>query len=229
MLLVLLQCFFIVLYLLCLYCICAVNKKMVKLFRICYLKMCAFIKDIHCCWSNDRHNEYLCHYCSAMFIIDICAHDCFYYKKHMKFLSSQCFSSPRWSWQLCSRACLKISDKQFVCNQLCHETISTSSSLHWLLSPLMCCTYAFFSRIPLFHIAFAKTEILSTIAYLLQPLMEQVRRGLAEMEGRGSVWPSIQMASVCTVHVKYMLRSQDRNINPFLLEEFGPCWCVGHI
>lgn len=80
--------------------------------------------------------------------IDICAHDCFYYKKGMKVLSSQrkqCFSSPQGSWQLCRRAHQKIADKQFVCNQLCHETISTSSS-HWLLSPLTCCTYAYWTQ-----------------------------------------------------------------------------------
>ncbi len=49
-----------------------------------------------------------------MFIVDICAQDCFYYKKCLKVLSSQCFSAPRGSWQLCSRACLK-----WLTNSLC--------------------------------------------------------------------------------------------------------------
>ncbi len=57
-----------------------------------------------------------------------------------------CFSAPRGSWQLCSRARLKCADKQFGCNQLCHETISTSSSLHWPLSLSTCRTYALLTR-----------------------------------------------------------------------------------
>ncbi len=102
------------------------------------------------------------------------------------------FSAPRGSWQLCSRAHLKCADKHFGCNQLCHETISTSSSLHWPLSLSTCRTYGF-----------ADTSLLPCVLCIQSTtLFSKEDQWIHKSPGFFGVdsWPSPRIWPACTVH-----------------------------